>query len=136
MSMDLKSASGPALAGGSDALQSRRALGLADTAAVGGFIAARPSATASPQEQSRERLAQYAEQTRFAGGKNFFQNDKQWVDSEVQKHPTAKHVTVEFGSAEYYELVAKHPEAGPWLALGQNVQFVLNGTIYEVEEQR
>jgi Ca-activated chloride channel homolog len=136
MSMELKSASGPALGGGSDTLQFRRSLGLEDTATVGGIIGGKPSAVASPQAKSLERVAQYAEQTQFAGGKNFFQNDNQWVDSEVQAHPKAKRVTLEFGSPEYYDLVAKHPEAGAWLALGQNVQFVLGEVIYEVREQR
>jgi hypothetical protein len=28
----------------------------------------------------------------------------------------------------------KHPEAQPWLALGQNVQFILADTVYEIHE--
>jgi Ca-activated chloride channel family protein len=94
----------------------------------------RPLATPmlSPAESSRERFVQYSQQTTFAGGKNFFRSNQQWIDGEVQKYPQARHVRVRFGSSEYFELVAHHAEASPWLALGQNVQFVLEGTIYEV----
>lgn len=41
---------------------------------------------------------------------------------------------IQFGSAEYFDLVAKQPKALPWLALGQNVQFVLNDTVYDIYE--
>jgi hypothetical protein len=77
---------------------------------------------------------QYAQQTQFVAGKSFFQNEKQWIDSAVQKHPKAKQVRIQFGSADYFDLVARAPEALPWLALGQNVQFVLYNMIYDIYE--
>jgi hypothetical protein len=43
-------------------------------------------------------------------------------------------VRVQFNSAEYFDLIAKRPEVRPWLALGQNVQFVLENSIYEIYE--
>jgi hypothetical protein len=45
-----------------------------------------------------------------------------------------KPVRIKFGSSEYFDFVSKHPQAAPWLALGQKVQFVLNGTVYEIYE--
>jgi Ca-activated chloride channel family protein len=120
----LKSATAAGPASASGALEASRALGF-DPAAI-------PSSIASTD--SKARLVQYSQQTRFVAGKNFFQNDGQWIDSEVQKHPTAKHVRIQFGSAEYFNLLAKHPKASAWLALGQNVQFVLDNVIYEVYE--
>ena len=33
-----------------------------------------------------------------------------------------------------FELQKKHPKAQAWLALGNNVQFVLEGTVYEIYE--
>jgi Ca-activated chloride channel family protein len=106
--------------------ESRRSLGL--SAGSGGGPAA------SPSGQSRERLVQYSQQTQFVAGKSFFQNGQQWTDSAVQKQPNAKHVRIQFGSAEYFDLVAKQPKALPWLALGQNVQFVLDNTVYDIYE--
>ena len=35
---------------------------------------------------------------------------------------------------ELKEEIAKNPKALPWLALGQNVQFVLDNTIYDIYE--
>ena len=41
---------------------------------------------------------------------------------------------IQFGSTEYFDLIAKQHKALPWLALGQNVQFVLDGTVYDIYE--
>jgi hypothetical protein len=89
---------------------------------------------ASPAIRSKDRLVQYSQQAQFVAGKNFFQNDKQWIDSAVQKHPDAKHVRIQFGSPDYFELVAKNAQVLPWLALGQNVQFIFNNTLYDIYE--
>lgn len=82
-----------------------------------------------------ERAAQeYAQQSRFVAGKTFFQNAAQWVDADAQKFENKKKVRVQFASAEYFDLQKKHPQAQVWLALGNNVQFVLEGTLYEIYE--
>ena len=65
---------------------------------------------------------------------NFFQNGDQWIDAEVQRLANPAVVRVAFGTPEYFEWVARHPEALPWLALGPKVKFVLGGTVYEVSE--
>lgn len=77
---------------------------------------------------------QYAQQSRFVAGKTFFQNQSQWVDADAQKFEKAKKVRVQFASAEYFDLQKKHPKAQAWLALGNSVQFVLEGTVYEIYE--
>jgi len=51
--------------------------------------------------------------------------------AEVAK---AKRTRVEFNSDAYFALLVKEPKAAQWLALGRNVQFVLNGTIYDIFE--
>ena len=88
----------------------------------------------TPVPEPQVRLAQYSQQSQFIGGKTFFQNDQQWVDSAVQKSANAKHVQLQFGSAEYFDFATNHPQAAAWLALGRNVQFVLDNTIYEIHE--
>jgi Ca-activated chloride channel homolog len=122
----LRAANAAAPAAASGALESRRALGLA------GAPTLPPSAL--PADKSKERLVQYSQQSQFISGKSFFLNGEQWTDSAVQKQTNAKRVRIQFGSAEYFDLVAKQPRALPWLALGQNVQFVLDGTIYDIYE--
>jgi hypothetical protein len=83
-------------------------------------------------ENQATRLAQYTQQARFVSGRSFYQNGNQWIDASVQKLKDAKRVRVQFNSKDYFELAEKKPQVLPWLALGQNVQFALNGTVYEV----
>ena len=121
----LKAADAPAVAASGSAVESRRALGLNLSAPT-----AAPTQTLA--EDSKSRLVRYAQQGQFVAGKTFFQNDKQWVDSAIQKHSEAKRVRIQFGSTDYFELIEKNKEVTPWLALGQDIQFVMDGTIYEI----
>ncbi len=104
--------------------------------AVGVTGAVPPASVAAPAPESNVRLAQYSNegQGRFVGGRNFFQNGNQWVDALVQKQANAKRVSIQFNSEEYFALAAREPLMLPWLALGQNVQFVWKGTVYEIHE--
>jgi Ca-activated chloride channel homolog len=92
-----------------------------------GFFAAAPAGT-----PAAERLTQYTQQSRFVNGRAFFQNGNQWIDSNAQN--TAKRQRIQFNSEDYFNLLTKHPEAGPWLALGQNVVLKLDDTVYEIAE--
>jgi len=85
-------------------------------------------------EAARSRVVQYSQQSQFVAGKTFFKNGNQWMDSAIQKLPDAKHVRMQFGSQEYFDFLAKKPQTAPWLALGQEVQFVWEGTVYEIFE--
>jgi Ca-activated chloride channel homolog len=89
-----------------------------------------PSRVARAESDARE----YSERSRFVGGKTFFQHEGRWTDSEIQKQAEVKKVGILFGSPEYFELLNKHPQAAAWLSVGSNVQFVLDGTIYEVHD--
>jgi Ca-activated chloride channel family protein len=80
------------------------------------------------------RMAQYTQQTKFVSGRSFYQNGAQWIDAGIQKLKDPKRLRIQFNSQEYFDLIAKKPEARPWLALGQNVQFTLNGAVYEIYE--
>lgn len=101
-------------------------------AAAPGAVVSIPAVT--PVDSARKPSNEYAQQSRFVGGRTFFQNGSQWTDSEVQKLPNAKRVRLQFDSAEYFELLRKHPKAVAWLSLGRNVQFVLGDTVYEIYE--
>ena len=70
----------------------------------------------------------------FAAGKNFTQNAQFWVDSDVQAAEVAKakRSRIAFNSDAYFNLLAMEPKVAQWLALGRNVQFVLNNTLYEI----
>ena len=121
----LKMAEAPAAATMNSAVESQRALGLSSLA---------PQQNASASDRSKIRLMEYSQQTRYVAGKNFFRNENQWVDAALQKAGKTKETRIQFGSPEYFNLLAAKPKAAPWLALGQNVRFVLDGTIYEIYE--
>jgi hypothetical protein len=78
----------------------------------------------------------YAQQTRVINNRSFFLNGNQWTEVAVQNaSQTAKHVKVVFNSDAYFDLIAKHPEAAQYLALGNNVTIELGGTVYDIVEE-
>ncbi|MBM3879897.1 MAG: VWA domain-containing protein [Verrucomicrobia bacterium] len=79
-------------------------------------------------------ILEYTQQNRFVNGRTFFLNGNQWVDTRVQTLSQPKQVRIPFNSAEYFDLLLRNAEVRPWLALGQNVQFVLGDTVIEVYE--
>jgi Ca-activated chloride channel family protein len=92
-----------------------------------GFALAAPAARAES-----DRVTQYTRQSKFVNGRAFFQNGKQWVDTNAQN--ATKRERVQFNSEAYFDLLKKHPEAAPWMALGQNVLLTLDDTVYEITE--
>lgn len=80
------------------------------------------------------QLVASTQQTKFVGGRTFFFNGDQWIDSQVQRTDPNKKVRIQFGSKEYFDLLTSNPEVAPWLALGRKVQFVLGADAYEVTE--
>jgi len=120
----LKSAQAPAAAAYEGAVEANRALGITT-----------PMPMSALSADSKVRLAQYSQPGQFIAGKNFFQNtSNQWVDAAAQKFQNANKQRIQFNSAEYFAFAAKNSKALPWLALGQNVQFVLDDTLYEIYE--
>jgi Ca-activated chloride channel family protein len=130
----LKSASAPASAAFEGSIEANRALGgevfVRRYGGSGG--GSTPLAPTAPAQDSKERLAQYSQQGRFINGKNFYQNASQWVDATVQQSSQSKRQRIQFNSTEYFAFAAKESRALPFLALGQNVQFVLDDTVYEI----
>lgn len=125
-SMSLRSADAPASAAlGADAAFARR-YGLAGMAVPTG-----PAQAMAPVEN---RVKQYSQQSQFVSGKTFFLNGKQWVDSAIQKAPGARPVRIQFGSAEYFELLTAHPQVASWLAMGRSVRFFWQGSVYDIYE--
>ncbi len=71
---------------------------------------------------------------RYAGDKTFFLRDGVWTDSLFDPERMAP-VRVQFGSDAYFDLLAARPEWAPYLAVGNRVIFVAEGTAYEVVEE-
>ncbi|HEU0037837.1 MAG TPA: hypothetical protein VFR76_01055, partial [Verrucomicrobiae bacterium] len=111
----------PAAAAAGGAVEANRALGVATL-----------PGTPAPADDGKARLLQHSQPGQFIAGKNFYQNNEQWVDTEAQKFQNAKRQRLQFNSSEYFAFAAKEPRALPYLSLGQEVQFVLDGTVYEI----
>jgi hypothetical protein len=86
--------------------------------------------TAVPGVASSELLVT---PVRYAGDKTFVLHDGVWVDTtfdpdQMETRPLG------FASDDYFALAATRPEWGPYLALGDHVIVVLDGTAYEIRE--
>jgi Ca-activated chloride channel homolog len=97
----------------------------------------KPAPASPPAEKSGYRAAQarnYAAQVQVVNGRAFYQNGSTWMDSTAQGKKSLRQVNVKFGSAEYFEVLKRNPGAAAWLALGSNVDVVVDGTLVSVRE--
>lgn len=104
----------PAVGGGAVDLAQEQA-GLREAGGLGG--------APMPQEA--------AQVVRHVGSKTFFLREGVWTDTAFDPARMTP-VRVQFGSDAYFDLLAARPEWGPYLALGERVIFVAEGTAYEV----
>jgi len=61
--------------------------------------------------------------------RTFYRVDERWIDAAYEKDSETRRI--ELFSAEYFELIRKHPELAKVFALGERVVVVLNGVAYE-----
>jgi len=73
-------------------------------------------------------------QVRNVSGRAFYQQDKYWIDSELQKREVKNLQKIQFNSDEYFKLLSKEPQTAQYLAIGQNVKFYYKNVFYEVYE--
>jgi Ca-activated chloride channel family protein len=76
----------------------------------------------------------YAQQVRVIDGRAFYQNGALWTDSSAQSQVKLSQKQVRFGSAEYFDILKTHPAAAHWLALGSNLDVVLDGILVSIRE--
>ncbi len=67
-------------------------------------------------------------------GRAFYNFRNQWVDARMQGLKNRSVQRLRFASAEYFDLLRRHPELGAVLALGNQVRFVHRGQAYEIFE--
>jgi hypothetical protein len=67
-------------------------------------------------------------------GHQFVQRGNRWVDTEVEKMPSAKRIRVRFDSREFFELLIKYPKTLPYVSSARNVEVALDDTVYEIYE--
>ncbi|MFN2290646.1 MAG: VIT domain-containing protein [Anaerolineae bacterium] len=74
-----------------------------------------------------------ASPVRYVGDKTFVLNGGVWTDTTFDPDKMEA-VLVGFGSEDYFALLANRPDWGRYLALGDHVIVVRDGTAYEVRE--
>ncbi|MFZ1518065.1 MAG: VIT and VWA domain-containing protein [Ignavibacteriaceae bacterium] len=85
-------------------------------------------------KDDKGNLQNLSQRVKNVSGRAVYQQDKFWVDSELQKRETKNAIRIKFNSDEYYTLLNKEPETAQFLTLGQNVRFFHNNIFYEVYE--
>lgn len=79
-------------------------------------------------------VSNLVQQVRNVQGRAFYNNGRFWVDSGVQGLKSPKVQRIQFAGDEYFKLLKEEPLSAEFLALGQNVRFVLNRQLYEIYE--
>lgn len=75
-----------------------------------------------------------AQEVRNIQGRAVYNTGKLWIDSHVQTQKNQQVQRIQFAGPGYFELLKKEPLSAQFLALGKNIRFVLNNTIYEIYE--
>ena len=76
----------------------------------------------------------YAQQAQVVNGRAFYQNNGTWTDATAQSRTDLARLQIRFGSDQYFSFLAKNPGTAAWLALGKNVDVVVDGVLVSVRE--
>jgi Ca-activated chloride channel family protein len=96
------------------------------------FQRGQTGAAAPAAEQVQQLLA--SQQIRTIANRTFYQNDGQWIDTEVQKMAAREPVRVQFNTDAYFALLQLDPIVPQWLSTGKNMRLVISGKLYEIYE--
>jgi len=111
-------------------------LNLGTTNANGWVTLSQKDAKNNEQQLGYRVVQNYAQQSRVVNNRSFFLNGNQWTDARVQKAETLKsNVRIAFNSDAYFKLLQDKPESAQYLALGHNVTFEIDGTVYDIFEE-
>jgi len=94
----------------------------------------RPGEARMNYRDSEGNVRNIAAQIKNIQGRAVYNVGKFWVDSQVQQQKNQQAKRIQFASTEYFDLINKEPLSAQFLALGKNIRFVMNNTIYEIYE--
>ena len=69
---------------------------------------------------------------RTIGDKTFQLKGEEWVDTQFRESSTLPQIEVQFGSEEFFNLIAKEPKLADFFSLGRKVVVVFKGKVYKV----
>jgi hypothetical protein len=73
------------------------------------------------------------EEVKAVGDKTFINRDGAWVDTTYDASEMSPR-KIDFGSEDYFDLLAAHPDWGQYFSLGKHLIVVLEGQAYEIVE--
>lgn len=79
-----------------------------------------------------ESLETYLTSIRTVGDRNFQLKGEEWIDTEVKESSALPKVELQFGSDEFFNLIAKEPKLAEFFSLGKKVTVVFKGKLYRV----
>ncbi len=85
-------------------------------------------------KDSKGYLQNLSQQVKNISGRAFYQQDRFWIDSQLQNQNVKNTKRIQFNSDEYFALLNNEPKTSLFLALGQNVRFYYKNIFYEVYE--
>jgi Ca-activated chloride channel family protein len=97
--------------------------------------AAAPLAPGEVQGYRASQTRNYAAQVRVLNGRAFYQNGNVWTDAAAQTKKNLKQKNIAFNSKEYFALLAEKPAAAQWLSLGNEMDIVVDDTLYSIRDK-
>jgi uncharacterized protein YegL len=76
----------------------------------------------------------YFTSVRTVADKTFQLKGEEWVDTEVKESSSLPKVETQFGSDEFFSLIAKEPKLAEFFSLGKKVTVVFKGKVYRVTD--
>ena len=86
------------------------------------------------QSDKIESPESYLTNVRTVGDKTFQLKAEEWIDTEVKESSSLPRVEMQFGSDEFFNLIAKEPKLAEFFSLGKKVTVVFKGKIYHVTD--
>jgi Ca-activated chloride channel family protein len=126
--------SGAGAVANAQAVQDLERVAAESRAASGSGLAKSAPPAEGPVGYRAAQAQNYATQVRMVNGRTFYQNGNVWTDSTAQSGGKLSSRQVRFGSSEYFALLGRHPQVAQWLALGSNIDLVVDGTLYQVRD--
>ncbi|MHB1295687.1 MAG: VIT domain-containing protein [Anaerolineae bacterium] len=99
-------------------------------AQASGAAAVEKSITENSLREADVAAGSEAEQVRTVGNKVFVLRDGVWTDTTYEVGSPVQ--AIAFGSARYFQLAARYPAWGAYLALGEEVILVWEGVAYQI----
>lgn len=90
------------------------------------------NSTSRKDDENSQIFVRDSVSNQFVENKNFYNSNGNWIDTDFKADEKLPEVKVEFGSSEYFDLIAKEKGLAQYFALGEEVVVVWKGKVYRV----